>query len=182
MFEAIVFAVADCGYRPRCALEADDGGEVRVEKIARIIRACRFGVHDLSFMSIDRDSGLARLNMSFELGLFLGARWFGTRKLRDKITLILDQDRYRYQKSISDIAGQDIRSHGGDSDRAIKHVRDWLQAASDGDIPGGASIAARHRAFSSDLPSICEELRLSHSSMTFVDLAKVVARWLKANA
>lgn len=27
MFEAIVFAVFDCGYRPRCALEAYDAGK-----------------------------------------------------------------------------------------------------------------------------------------------------------
>lgn len=36
LFEAIVFAVTACGFRPRCALAADDGGEVRVEKVAAL--------------------------------------------------------------------------------------------------------------------------------------------------
>ena len=180
LFEAIVFAVAACGFRPRCALEADDGGEVRVEKVARIIRACRFGIHDISFMELDEGSGLARLNMAFELGLFLGAKWFGTRSIKDKLALILDQDRYRYQKAISDIAGQDIRAHGGEVERAIRHVRDWLSTATEEDIPGGAAIAGRYREFAKDLPSLCVELKLSHDSMTFADLAKVIVRWLKA--
>lgn len=131
-------------------------------------------------MELDEGSGLARLNMAFELGLFLGAKWFGTRSVKDKITLILDRDRYRYQKAISDIAGQDIRAHGGEIDRAIKHVRDWLSTSTDEDIPGGGAIAGRYRAFAKELPELCFELRLSHDSMTFADLAKVIARWLKA--
>ena len=48
LFEAIVFAVRDCGLRPRCALEIDDASEVRIEKIFKIIAECRYGVHDIS--------------------------------------------------------------------------------------------------------------------------------------
>jgi len=48
MFEATVFAVFDCGYRPRCALEAYDAGEVRIEKIVALVRSCHLGVHDVS--------------------------------------------------------------------------------------------------------------------------------------
>ncbi len=39
IFDALVFAAFDCGFVPRCALEVDDGGQVRVEKIISIIRA-----------------------------------------------------------------------------------------------------------------------------------------------
>lgn len=38
VFRALVFGVEDCGLRVRSALEADNGGEVRIEKINRIIR------------------------------------------------------------------------------------------------------------------------------------------------
>jgi len=48
IFEAIVFTVHDCGYIARCALELDDSSEVRIEKIARIIAGCKFGIHDIS--------------------------------------------------------------------------------------------------------------------------------------
>jgi hypothetical protein len=33
LFRAIVFAVEDCGFLARCALEVEDSGEVRVNKI-----------------------------------------------------------------------------------------------------------------------------------------------------
>ena len=183
MFEAIVFAVCDCGFRPRCALEANDGGEVRVDKICRIIRECRYGIHDLSMMDMDPSTGLARLNMSFELGLFLGARRFGPPRLRNKIALILDKERFRYQKSLSDIAGQDIRAHDLKAGRAIKHVRDWLQTNSnESDIPGDALITRRYYKFIYQLTDYCRELGLKTNDLTFVDLVKLIARWLRENA
>ena len=41
IFHAIVFAIHDCGYVARCALEADDSGDVRIEKILAIIDQCK---------------------------------------------------------------------------------------------------------------------------------------------
>jgi hypothetical protein len=107
-FEAIVFTVVRSGFTPRCARESDDGGEVRFDKICRIIRECPYGVHNISKTDLDADSGLPRFNMPFELGLFLGAKRFGGRSHNRKKTLIFDRDRFRYQSYISDIAGQDI--------------------------------------------------------------------------
>lgn len=43
VFRALIFAVFECGLTPRCAQEVYDAGEVRIEKIARIIRDCRSG-------------------------------------------------------------------------------------------------------------------------------------------
>jgi hypothetical protein len=68
--------------------------------------------------------------MPLELGLFLGCRRFGHPNQSKKRTLILDTDRYRYRNFISDIAGQDIRDHGADPERAIREVRDWKRLAS----------------------------------------------------
>jgi hypothetical protein len=62
------------------------------------------------------------------LGLFVGAARFGTGDQRRKICLLLDRERYRFQKFISDIAGQDIAAHGDDPERAIKAMRTWLSA------------------------------------------------------
>jgi hypothetical protein len=61
-----------CGFTPRCARENDDGGEVRIDKICRIIRDSPYGVHDISKTEPDPDSGLPRFNMPFELGLSSG--------------------------------------------------------------------------------------------------------------
>src|SRR5205085_10402919 len=108
LFDAIVFAVNDCGFVPRCALEEDDGSQVRVQKIYEIIAACRLGIHDLSRTEVDETTRLPRFNMPLELGAFLGAKHFGNNRQKRKACLILDSEKYRYQKFISHIAGQDI--------------------------------------------------------------------------
>ena len=122
MFDAIIFAVLDCGFVARCALEVDDGGQVRIDKIVSIIRECRLGIHDISRTEPDPTTGLPRFNMPSELGLFLGAKRFGVGPQRRKLSLILDRERYRYQASCSDIAGQDVSAHDGSAIVAVKIV------------------------------------------------------------
>jgi hypothetical protein len=104
LFESIVFAVHDCGYIARSALEVDDASQVRIEKIAVIIGACRFGIHDISRTELDTATALPRFNMPLELGMFLGAKRYGRAEQKQKSCLILDVERHRYQKFISDIA------------------------------------------------------------------------------
>src|ERR1051326_1964151 len=77
MLETIVFAVLACGFKPRSALEAGDSGEGRLDKIARLIRESKYGIHDISRVELDRSSRLPRFNMPFELGLDIGCRRFG---------------------------------------------------------------------------------------------------------
>jgi hypothetical protein len=79
IFHALVFAVHDAGYVARSAQEVRDTGEVRIEKILRLVRESKFGIHDISRTTLDRATRLPRFNMPLELGLFLGAREFGAR-------------------------------------------------------------------------------------------------------
>src|SRR5436190_3282167 len=183
LFEAIVFAVQDCGYIARCSLEVTDASQVRIERIAGIIASCRFGVHDISRTEADTDTNLPRFNMPLELGMFLGAKRFGPSRHRSKTCLILDVERYRYQKFISDIAGQDIAAHNGNPDTAIKAVRNWLSAATSKavKIPGGAAIAKRYATFRAELPATCQRLQLNVEELTFSDYVLQVEEWLKLN-
>jgi hypothetical protein len=111
LFDCLVFTIIYCGYLARSALEIDDGSQVRIEKIFGIIEESQFGIHNLSRTELDDLSNLPRFNMPLELGIFLGAKRFGPGIQRKKYCLILDRSAYRYQKFISDIAGQDIRTH-----------------------------------------------------------------------
>jgi len=183
LFEAIVFAVHDCGYVARCALEVDDGSEVRIEKVARIIGDCKFGLHDISRTDPDVATGLPRFNMPFELGVFLGAKRFGRTEQKQKSCLILDVEPYRYQKFLSDIAGQDIAAHGGKVESAISRVRDWLSNAIATSIrlPGGEAIAARYRIFRRELPVMCESYSLRMDELTFNDYVAQLEDWLTQN-
>lgn len=170
IFDAIVFCVSDLGFAPRCSLEEDDGGEFRLAKIERLIEECRFGINDLSAVELDVGTGLPRFNMPLELGLFLGCKRFGSPNQSKKRTLVLDRDQYRYRTFISDISGQDIRAHGGDPDRAIREVRDWLRVASNTiALPGGAEVIHHYRKFRRALPSLCAVLGLEPDRLTFTD-------------
>jgi len=183
LFEAVVFAIQDCGYTTRCALEVADASEVRIDKITRIIADCRFGLHDISRTDADATNNLPRFNMPLELGLFLGAKRFGQAEQKLKTCLILDVEQYRYQKFISDIAGQDIAAHGGDALTAISHVRDWFSNTTPKSvrIPGGNAIATRYVIFRQELPSTCKKIHLSIDELTFSDYVAQVEDWLEIN-
>ena len=180
LFRALIFAVFECGLTPRCAQEVYDAGEVRIDKIARIIRDCRWGINDISRTDLNV-SGLPRFNMPLELGLFLGAQRFGAGPQKRKSCLVLDRDKYRYQEFMSDIAGQDIAAHGDDPAEAIRAVRDWLSVSKAGvkRPPGGSAIATRYEHFLADLPDICAGAELKVGELTFVEYADLASTWLK---
>jgi hypothetical protein len=184
LFEALVFAVHDCGFVARCALEGDDGSVVRLEKILDIIAECRYGIHDLSRTTLDTVNRLPRFNMPLELGVFLGAKRFGAGRQKTKVCLILDRDPYRYQMFCSDIAGQDIRAHGNDGPRTIGLVRDWLRTSRKTaaiNIPGGPRITQRYAQFRAQLPKMCKAASLEVGSLIFLDYRTLVAAWLEEN-
>ena len=182
IFDAIIFAIYDLGFVARSALEIDDGTEVRLAKIERIIEECRYGVHDISNVVLDANTGLPRFNMPLELGLFFGCKRFGDVRQRKKVCIILDSDPYRYRQCISDISGQDIHSHGGTYAQAIAKVRNWLAATSKRkSLPGGADIVERYKRFRSDLPAVCATLHRQPEDLTFGDLSEMIESWLQAN-
>lgn len=180
IFRALVFTVHDCGFLARCALEVDDSGEARIAKINRIIRECRHGIHDISRTELDKANNLPRFNMPLELGLYLGAREFGTGRQKQKRSLILDVEKYRFQKFCSDISGQDIKAHEGSADKAIRAVRNWLATTLDGSVllPSAAKVAERYNSFLADLPSVCAPLHLDPDDLQFVELRTLVEEWV----
>jgi hypothetical protein len=179
VFDAIVFAVLYLGFVARSALESDDGGDIRIKKIERIIEQCRYGIHDISAAGLDPHTDLARFNMPFELGLFLGCERFGDARQRQKSCLILDTKPYRFRIFISDIAGQEVKAHGRNPERAIAGVRDWLASRRKG-LPGGTSVAKRYRKFLRALPGLCKEADREMDKLTFPDFVEMIEAWLDA--
>lgn len=177
---AMVFAIYDCGFIPRCSLEEDNGGHVRFEKIQTLISESKFGIHDISRTELDENTGCPRFNMPLELGVFIGAKKHGNKDQKSKNILILDKERYRYQSFISDIAGHDIRSHDNSPENLITHVRNWLNDASGRKtIPGGRLIQRRYAAFLNDLPKILGQVGLEEDEVTYNDYSNFVSEWLK---
>lgn len=111
----------------------------------------------------------------------IGAKFFGTTKQKQKHCLIIDKNQYRYQIFISDIAGQDIRSHNSNPQTLITHVRDWLNNSfKDGTIiPGGQKIYKRFKQFEQALPALCEQISVEVEELTYNNYNDVIEIWLK---
>ncbi|MBI3652003.1 MAG: hypothetical protein HY231_13365 [Acidobacteria bacterium] len=175
LFEAMIFTVQLSGFKPRCAREESDSGDIRLRKLARIISECRYGIHDISRVQPQ----IPRFNMPLELGMDLGCRYYGSPRQRRKQLLILDSDPHRYLRTISDLRGQDIESHHDDQQAVIQVVRNFLYTSADNHgIPGGRYIYRKFLEFQSELPSICRSSHLRRNEVVFKQLVVITQEWL----
>lgn len=184
LFHAIVFAVNEMGFRPKCAKDVSNAGEPRFNKIQNLIEECKYSIHDISRTEVNAANGLPRFNMSLELGLDLGCKRYGKPHHQEKVVLILDVEQYRYQEFISDIAGQDIEAHNSNEVEVINAVRNWLRLELDPKVvitPSGALIFERYATFRATLPTICAKLNWDIGNLPFSDFSWAVADWIINN-
>lgn len=184
LLEAAVFAIYDCGFVARCALEDEDSSDVRIHKIYNLIAECKYSVHDISRVTLDSKNRLPRFNMPLELGLWLGAKRYGNTNDRSKRALVLDKAEYRYQISCSDIAGQDIKGHQNDAGTVIRRIRDWLRNSPDyKDVafPSSERMIKRYAEFSAQLPPRCKSQGLNPRDLQFNDYSILVVGWIRVN-
>ena len=185
VLRAIVFTIVASGFRPRCALDSTDGAEIRVSKIAGLIRDCDWAIHDLSRVEANAD-GIPRFNMPMELGLHLGARLFGGVRQRRKRALILDSKAHRYDVALSDISGQDIEVHGDDPDRVIECVRNWLsehRRSRQPPLPGVVAMRADYRLFQKEIRVLLRKYRLdSFEELSHSDFLWAINDWIRERA
>jgi hypothetical protein len=162
-FEALLFTITASGYQARCALEDNNAGDIRYEKLCRLVEGCDLAVHDLSRVELN-DAGLPRFNMPFELGLYMGARRFGGKRQRKKSALIMTSAPYRLPIYLSDLSGNDPASHHGRPEEVVKIVRRYLHVRPDGrPLPGAARILEEMRNFQAALPALAAALDIALS-------------------
>ncbi len=111
LYVAYIVGLVHLGLEPHATLTLP-GGTRRLDKIFSEIRACRYSIHDLSRVTLDRNSpATPRFNMPFELGLAVAWEklspghhtWFA-----------FESKAYRLQKSLSDLNGSDPHIHDGE--------------------------------------------------------------------
>ncbi len=181
LFRALIFVIEYCGFSARCALEVEDSGETRAEKLIRIIQQSQFGIHDIS-RTESNAKGLPRFNMPYEFGIFVGFKHSGIPKQRRKALLVLDTEKYRYHEFLSDIAGQDIRSHGNQPHALIREVRAWLQNQTTRTLVGRERIVEAFEQFLAEIPALLADLQKTEADLdNFLDYQRLVIDWLRAN-
>lgn len=177
---SIVFALKRIGLNPRLALEGVDAAETRIEKIVNLIRQSKYGIHDLSRMVAQENNETFRMNMPFELGIDYGCQKLNGSPWKNKKILILDTERYRYKRAISDLSGSDIRSHDDDPMQAIVAVRNWFNVILDQRLKSGNKIWQDYNDFQAGLYNELVE-NDGHQSIEEVEVVEIIQhmdRWL----
>lgn len=178
LFRALVFSIEACAFAPRCALEVADAGETRAEKLVRLIRESRYGIHDISRTELNEE-GLPRFNMPYEFGIFIGLKYSDAHRQKQKSALVLDREPFRYQRFLSDVAGQDIRSHGGDPKEIIRQVRHWLQSQVSRNILGATRLIEDHGRFLKDIPEFLAAIGKTPDDLdNYRDFHRLVCNWV----
>ena len=184
LFEAAIFAIYDCGLIARSAKEDEDSSKPRIEKIYELIHESKYGIHDISRVTLDTKNRLPRFNMPLELGIWLGAKRYGSPRDRQKRALVLDKDDYRFQIFCSDIAGQDPKGHNNNPSMIVRRIRNWLRNSPDYKnvaFPSAEKMVERYALFRAQLRAQCRVERLDPTKLQFNDYAILVVGWLKNN-
>jgi hypothetical protein len=156
-FEALVFTIVACGYNVRCALEDDDSGNIRFDKLKMLVGECPRSIHDLSRVELGANA-LPRFNMPFELGLAIGAKHFGGPSRRKNRVLIMVREPYVLPAYLSDLSGNDPAHHNGEPSEIVRIVSRFLHRTPEGKlVPGAQAINDRLGQFLRDLPRLAAE-------------------------
>ena len=120
LFLAYLSGVSAFGLIPRATLEIP-GSARRLDRILSLIESCRYSIHDLSRVQLDRRAPpTPRFNMPFELGLTAG--YYTDRAARPHTWFVFESHRWRMQKSLSDLNGTDVYVHDGSSDGVFREL------------------------------------------------------------
>jgi hypothetical protein len=111
LYLAYIVGLTHLGLEPKATLGIP-GGERRLDRILELIQSCRYSIHDLSRVEVDRKPPYStpRFNMPFELGLAVAWSKLHPQK-HDWI--VCETVRRRIQKSLSDLDGTDPNIHEG---------------------------------------------------------------------
>lgn len=179
ILRAILFTLVYLEYNPQIS-ETSDSGNNRLNSIKDLIKDSKFSIHDISRVELNK-SGLPRFNMPLECGIDFGAKLIGRKPLDEKVFLILEVERYRYQEFMSDIAGNDIRAHNNDPEAAIKCVRDWLKINVENQLDYSKKIWLVYNEFLYDLIEYAKKNHFNPydlSEITFSDLVELMQEWV----
>lgn len=176
----MVFGIVYLDFAPQVS-ETINAADSRISGIQRLIENSKYSIHDLSRMQSQRKGELARFNMPFELGMDLGCKRYGQPHHHDKCMLILDQENYRYQRSISDLAGSDIGTHAGSPQKALTQVRNWIRKFKEEQIDSARKIWRIYNEFIGDFNQIALANELSDEDideMPWDEYCYYIKEWL----
>lgn len=119
LYLAYISGLIHIGLTPRATIEIS-GGQNRLDKIIDLIRSCRYSIHDLSRVQLDRTPPpTPRFNMPFELGLAVASAKLGS---ASHDWFVFESVHRRASKSLSDLSGSDPHIHQGTVEGVMREL------------------------------------------------------------
>lgn len=112
-FVALIAALISLGQTPHCVLELPELGSGRLKRLFKHLEKCRISIHDLSRTGLP-----VRFNMPFELGLACALAEYH----KPHSYLVMEKERYRLDRTLSDLKGQDPLIHHDNPKRIVSVV------------------------------------------------------------
>jgi hypothetical protein len=149
LYVAYIVGLYQFGLKPRVTLGIP-GGDRRLDRILDLIRSCRYSIHDLSRVQVDRRSpSTPRFNMPFELGLAIASSKLGGGQ---HTWFVFETQDRRIQKSLSDINGTDLNIHNGTIEGVMSELRNaFVRTKSRPSVPG---MMRAYRRVSRQVPAL----------------------------
>ncbi len=184
LLRPLVFSLIYFQLEPKIS-QTESSANVRINQIKEHIRNSKYSIHDLSRSKPMKKNELPRFNMPYELGLDIGCAEFGLKKYREKRILILETDRYHYQKVLSDISGQDIENHDNAPATLLRKVRNWFSTIDDSkNYPSANIVWNAYNQFYDDITktlSSQEYTSFEIETMPTSDFIKFSKDWIADN-
>jgi hypothetical protein len=181
LLKSMVFTTIYLGLEPILS-QTTSSSNIRANQIKQHIKSCKYGIHDLSRSKAMNKGEFPRINMPYELGLDIGAQEYGGKVLKSKKILILETEKYHYQKVLSDIAGQDIENHNDEPEVLVQKIRDWMSNNTKNIIVGHSEIWNAYNQFNDDLYNdlINSYTNTEIEFMQIGDYIKFAKDWIKS--
>jgi hypothetical protein len=174
LLRSLLFTIIYCGLTPRIASEKADSSEVRVTKIVTIIKESMYSIHDLSRIDPIYKDNLPRFNMPFELGIDIGCKESSDGLLSRKRCLIFEKEKYRYQKVLSDLSGNDIKYHNSNPEDIVRELRNWLVECHQPNLPSGSQVWDAYNEFCYKFDSETKRLNFKKRDIDNMPIAEFI--------
>jgi hypothetical protein len=119
LYLAYLSGLVSLGLNPKVTL-AIPGGVTRLDRIFTLIQSCRYSLHDLSRVELDKSHPpTPRFNMPMELGMAVAWEKMNP---REHVWFVFETQERRAQKSISDLNGTDCNIHSGTEEGVMREL------------------------------------------------------------
>jgi hypothetical protein len=155
LYIAYISGLVHLGLKPRATIEIP-GGRNRLEKIIELIRSCRYSIHDLSRVELDRTPpATPRFNMPFELGLAVAFAEFNSApqarldsNWHEHDWFVFESVHRRAAKSLSDLSGTDSNIHQGTIEGVMRELCNAFERESPSERASVSEMQRTYRAVS----------------------------------